>query len=139
MKKRRTRRDGIPMPCEFAALRRRIQGAAARFNQRLSRESIEDLLQEVLLRLWKSGREEKLRDCPTYVKRVAASAVVDLVRRETSQKRRPGAAKCDPGTYLYRSARTPEEIVLAREEALRVLRRSPMLRGRVRSAVRQLM
>jgi DNA-directed RNA polymerase specialized sigma24 family protein len=139
MRKRRMRRDVIPTPSELAALRQRLQKTAVCFNQRLSRESIEDLMQEVLLRLWKSGTEGKLRDRPAYVGRVMRSALIDLVRLETAKKRKPAMVSLDPGAYLYRSVRTPEEIVLAREEALRVLRRSPVLRGRVRSAVRQLM
>jgi DNA-directed RNA polymerase specialized sigma24 family protein len=96
-------------------------------------------MQEVLLRLWRSGMEGKLRDRPAYVGRVMRSAMIDLVRLETAKKRKPAMATLDPGAYLYRPARNPEEIVLAREEALRVLRRSPVLPGRVRSAVRQLM
>jgi DNA-directed RNA polymerase specialized sigma24 family protein len=138
MKKRRMRRDVIPTPAEFAVIRCGIQRSAARFNQRLSRESIEDLTQEVLLRLWKSGTEGKLRDRPAYVGRVMRSAIVDMVRIETAKKRKLGAAKFDPGAYLYRPAPTPEEILLAREEALGVLKRSPTLRRRVRSTVRHL-
>lgn len=135
MRKRRTRRDMIPTPSELGAVRRGIQKTAVRLNQRLSRESIEDLMQEVLLRLWRSGAESKLRDCPAYVGRVVTSTLIDMVREQSAQKRK-GVTTLDPGTRLHRRTRTPEEILLAREEALGVLKKNYALRSRVNTAVR---
>lgn len=139
MRKRRTRRDTTPMPSEFAAVRRGIRRTATRLNCRLSRESIEDLMQEVFLRLWKCGTEGKLRDCPAYVGRVAASATIDMLRGQSAKKRRElSVAKLHPKAQPRQHARTPEEIVLAREEAWGVPRTNQPLRFRVKATLRRL-
>src|SRR6478752_1764979 len=87
MRKAARRRDMAPAPEHLTAIRRAVTTTAARFGRRLSPECIEDLMQEVLLGLWKSRAEDKL-DCLPYVRRVAANVTVDLLRREGAQKRR---------------------------------------------------
>jgi DNA-directed RNA polymerase specialized sigma24 family protein len=87
MRRADRRRDMAPTPAHLAAIRRSITTTAARFGRRLLAECIEDLVQEVLLGLWKSKAEDKL-DCLPYVRRVAANVTVDLLRRQGAQKRR---------------------------------------------------
>jgi DNA-directed RNA polymerase specialized sigma24 family protein len=127
-----------PTSSQLAAIRRSIKLTAARFHQWLSLECIEDLMQEVLLRLWRSGAEGRLHDCPAYVRRVAENATIDTLRSEGAKKRRvPTAMLFDPRSSPWRPPHTPEEILIAREEAQRVLATNCYLRQRVKSTVRQ--
>jgi DNA-directed RNA polymerase specialized sigma24 family protein len=137
MKKRYARRDMAPTPVQLAAIRRTIMRTATRFHHWLPLECIEDLMQEVLLRLWKSGTEDRIRDCPAYVRRVAENTTIDTLRSQGAKKRRiPTALLFDPRSSPWRPPHTPEEILMAREEAQRVLAANPYLRRRVRSAMR---
>lgn len=138
MRTRHARRDMALTPSQLAMLRRSIRRTAARFHQRLSVECMEDLMQEVLLRLWRSGAEDRLHDCPAYVRRVAENTTIDTLRSQGAKKRRiPTAMLFDPRSSPWRPPHTPEEILVAREEALRVLATNPYLRRRVRSAIVQ--
>lgn len=138
MKKRRARRDMAPTPSQLAAIRRSIKQTAARFHQWLSIECIEDLMQEVLLRLWRSGAEDRLRNCPAYVRRVAENTTIDTLRRRGAKKRQTfQAAKPVLRASPWQPPHTPEEILIAREEAQHVLATNYYLRHRVRSAIRR--
>src|SRR5688572_28795813 len=86
MRRAARRRDMAPTPEQLAAIRRTITATAARFG-RLSPEYIEDLVQEVFLRLWTSRAEDKLH-CLPYLRRVAANVTIDWLRRQSAQKRR---------------------------------------------------
>ncbi len=137
MRKAARRRDMAPTPAQLAAIRRAITATAARFGRRLSPECIEDLVQEVFLGLWKSKAEEKLH-CLPYVRRVAANVTVDLLRRQSAQKRRwrlhmgPDLEKT-----LWRPSRTPEEVLSEREEAQQLLATDRALKRRVKWAAKQ--
>jgi DNA-directed RNA polymerase specialized sigma24 family protein len=126
-----------PTPAHLTAIRRSITTTATRFGRRLSSECIEDLVQEVFLGLWKSRAEDKL-NCLPYVRRVAANVTVDLLRREGAQKRRwrrhigPDLAKT-----LWRPSRTPEEVLIKREEAQQTLATDRALKRRVEWAAKQ--
>lgn len=138
MRKRRVRRDMAPTPPQLAAIRRSIKRTAARFHQWLSLECIEDLMQEVLLRLWRSGTEDRLHDCPAYIRRVTENTTIDMLRSHGAKKRRvPTAMLFYPKISPWRPPHTPEEILIAREEAQHVLATNPYLRRRVRSAIRR--
>jgi DNA-directed RNA polymerase specialized sigma24 family protein len=138
MRERHARRDMAPTPSQLTAIRRSIQRTAARFHQWLSFECIEDLMQEVLLRLWRSGAEDRLRDCPAFVRRVAENTTIDTLRSQGAKKRRiPLAMLFDPRISPWRPPHTPEEILIAREEAQHVLATNHYLQQRVRSTIRR--
>jgi len=108
-------RDIAPTRRDLALIRDSIKKTALRFNERLSPDSIEDLVQEVFLRLWRLGAEEKLGRCPTYVWRVAVNVTIDAIRRNRAKKRTLRSRRCSV-EMMYPPTPTPEEIILAREE-----------------------
>lgn len=123
---------------QLAAIRRSIKRTAADFCYRLSLECVEDLTQEVLLRLWKKGIEQRLLDCFPYLCRVAENATIDMLRSRSAKKRRPlSSVKFDPAIPQPRPSHTPEELLIAREEAARVMKANPRLRRRVTSTMRR--
>lgn len=137
MRKVARRRDMAPTLAHVAAIRRTISTTAARFGRRLSPECIEDLVQDVFLGLWKSRAEDKL-NCLPYLRRVAANVTVDLLRREGAQKRRwrrhigPDLEKT-----VWPPSRTPEEVLIEREEAQELLATDRALKRRVEWAAKQ--
>ena len=137
MRKAARRRDMAPTPAHLAAIRRTVTATAARFGRRLSPDCIEDLIQEVFLGLWKSKAEGKLHFLP-YVRRVAANVTIDLLRREGAQKRRWSRHMSpDLEKVLWRPSRTPEEVLVEREEAQQLLATDLALKRRVKWAVKQ--
>ncbi len=131
------RRDMVPTPEHFTAIRRSITTTAARFGWRLSPEYIEDLVQEVFLGLWKSKAEDKL-NCLPYVRRVAANVTVDLLRLQSAQKRRwRRDMSPDLEKMLWRASRTPEEVLIEREEAQQTLATDRALKRRVEWAAKR--
>jgi DNA-directed RNA polymerase specialized sigma24 family protein len=137
MKKAARRRDMAPAPAHLMAIRRNVTTSAARFGWRLSPECIEDLVQEVLLRFWKSRAEDRL-NCLPYVCRVAANVTVDLLRRQGAQKRRwHRHMGPDLERVLWRPSRTPEEVLIEREEAQSSLQADRALKRRVEWAMKQ--
>jgi len=131
------RRDMAPTPSQVAAIRRMVTKTAATFGQRLSPECVEDLMQEVFLRLWKSKAEDKLT-CLPYVRRVAANVTVDLLRRQRAKKRKARRSmSIDLKRSLWRSSLTPEEVLIEREEAQRLLETDRALKRRVKWAIKQ--
>jgi DNA-directed RNA polymerase specialized sigma24 family protein len=116
----------------------RIRSTVATFGVRLSAECVEDLVQEVLLRLWQYGAVDKLRTSPAYVRQVATNATIDSLRREGAKKRSTcQALSFDAAVLLWQPSRTPEEIVLAREEARQVLAKDRVLRKKVEREIRR--
>ena len=137
MRKAARRRDMVPTPAQLATIRRTVTATAARFGRRLSPECIEDLMQEVLLGLWKSKAEDKLH-CLPYVRRVAANVTVDLLRRQGAQKRRWHLHMSpDLETMLWQPSRTPEEVLIRREKAQELLATDRALKRRVEWAMKQ--
>lgn len=136
---RRARRDMNPTPSQLANIREVIRKTAAHYARRLSPECVEDLVQEVLLRLWKFRAEEKLRDSPAYVNRVAHNTTIDMLRRYGAEKRRVvRIEKVDTGFLPWQSPHTPEQILIAREEAEQALEENRTIRTRVMRMMRQL-
>jgi DNA-directed RNA polymerase specialized sigma24 family protein len=126
-----------PTPAHFAAIRRTVTTTAARFGQRLSQECIEDLVQEVLLGMWKSRAEDKL-NCLPYVRQVAANVTIDLLRLQSAQKRRwRRDMSSDLEKMLWRPSRTPEEVLIKREEAQQLLATDRALKRRVEWAAKR--
>ena len=137
MRRAARRRDMAPTPAHLTAIQRTVTATAARFGRRLSPECIEDLVQEVFLGLWKSRAEDKL-NCLPYVRRVAANVTVDLLRLQSAQKRRWWChMNPDLEKVLWRPSRTPEEVLIEREEAQELLVTDRALKRRVKWAVRQ--
>jgi DNA-directed RNA polymerase specialized sigma24 family protein len=137
MRKAARRRDMAPIPAHLTAIRRSVTTTAARFGWRLLPECIEDLVQEVLLRFWKSRTEDRLQ-CLPYVRRVAANVTVDLLRRQSAQKRRwHRHMSPDLERMLWRPSRTPEEVLIEREEAQQLLAADRALKRRVKWAMKQ--
>lgn len=131
------RRDMAPTPAQLAAIRRTVTATAARFGRRLSPECIEDLVQEVFLGLWKSKAEDKLH-CLPYLRRAAANVTVDFLRRQGAQKRRwRRDMSPDLEKALWRPSRTPEEVLIEREEAQQLLATDRALKRRVVWAAKQ--
>jgi DNA-directed RNA polymerase specialized sigma24 family protein len=137
MRRAARRGDMAPAPEHLTAIRRTVTATAARLGRRLLPECIEDLVQEVLLGLWKSRAEDKL-NCLPYVRRVAANVTVDLLRREGAQKRRwRRHMSPDLEKVLWRPSRTPEEVLIEREESQKLLATDRALKGRVELAMKQ--
>lgn len=137
MRRAARRRDMAPAPAHLTVIRRTVAITAARFGRRLSPECIEDLVQEVLLGLWKSRAEDKL-NCLPYVRRVAANITVDLLRRECAQKRRwRRQMSPDLEKLLWPPSRTPEEVLIEREEAQQLLATDRALKRQVEWAMKQ--
>jgi len=137
MRKAARRRDMAPTPEHLTAIRRSVTTTAARFGRRLPPECIEDLVQEVFLGLWKSRAEDKL-NCLPYMRRVAANVTVDLLRRQGAQRRRwRRDMSPDLEKVLWRPSRTPEEVLIEREEAQELLATDRALKRRVKWAMKQ--
>ena len=137
MRRAARRRDMAPTPEHLATILRTVTATATRLGRRLSQECIEDLVQEVLLGLWKSKAEDKL-NCLPYMRRVAANVTVDSLRWQGAQKRRwcrhmgPDLEK-----VLWHPSRTPEEVLIKREEAQETLATDRALKRRVEWAAKQ--
>ena len=137
MRRPARRRSMAPTPAHLAAIRRAVALTAKSFGRRLSAECVEDLVQETFLGLWKSRAEDKLDSLP-YVRRVAANVTVDLLRRQGAQKRK--ARRCmgpDLERVFVQHSRTPEQVLIEREEALQLIAANCGLKRRVRYAMRQ--
>jgi RNA polymerase sigma-70 factor (ECF subfamily) len=102
------RRDSVPSmleaaragePDAFGALVRRFQAPTYHFILRMVRRPAlaEDLSQEVFLRLWQNlGRIEDADLLPSWLRRVAANAVIDHWRKEDARRRRLDALREHP-------------------------------------------
>ena len=73
-------------PVHLNAVRGTVAATVARFGRKLPLECVEDAIQETFLNLWRS-RAERMLDCLPYVRRAAANAAIDLLRRQGAQKR----------------------------------------------------
>lgn len=125
-------------PVHLLAVRGAVAATAERFATRLPAECVEDLLQETFLNLWKSRRERML-DCLPYVRRSAANAAIDFLRRQGAQKRSLHRHETfDLVRMLWQPPQTPEEILSERQEAYRLLAGNPAIRKRVRRLMRQM-
>lgn len=131
------RRDMAPTPGQLAVIQRAIAKTAWSFGHRLSAECVEDLVQEVFLRLWKSRAEAKLA-CVPFVRRVAANVTIDSLRQRGAKKRRVRRTlSLEAEMARWHSHRTPEEVLIEREEAHQLLETDRVLRKRVERAMRQ--
>jgi len=126
-----------PTPGQLVVIQRTITKTAWSFGHRLSPECVEDLVQEVFLRLWKSRAEAKLV-CVPFVRRVAANVTIDSLRQRGAKKRRiRRTLSLEAEMARWHSHRTPEEALIEREEAQQLIETDRMFRKRVERAMKQ--
>jgi DNA-directed RNA polymerase specialized sigma24 family protein len=129
------RRTMALSPIHLEAVRSAAMATAVRFAARLPPECVEDVVQDTLLNLWKS---RMALGCLPYIRRAAANATIDFLRREGAQKRSLRRFETfDLVQALWQSPRTPEEILTERQEAYRLVAGDPLLRKRVQRLMRQ--
>jgi DNA-directed RNA polymerase specialized sigma24 family protein len=122
-------------PVHLQAARGAAMAATARFATQLPPECIEDVVQDTLLNLWRS---RMALDCLPYVRRAAANAAIDFLRREGAQKRSLSRFETfNLVRTLWQPPRTPEEILSERQEAYRLCTGNPTLRKKVERLMRQ--
>ena len=132
------RRTIVLSPILLNAVRRTVGTTAARFGTQLPQDHIEDTIQDVLLNLWRS-RAERMLDCLPYVRRAATNATVDLLRRQSAQKRLLHHHETfDLVRTLWYPPCTPEEILIERQEAYLLLAGNSAIRKRVRRLAGQM-
>lgn len=122
-------------PVHFHAVRGAVAATVARFGARLPPECLEDVIQDTFLKLWRS---RAALDHLPYARRAAVNSTIDLLRRQSAQKRSLQRAETfDLVRTLWQPPRTPEEILIERQEAYQLLARDRSLRRRVKRAMRQ--
>jgi RNA polymerase sigma factor (sigma-70 family) len=108
------------------------------WRQGLSGADIEEVMQEVRIRLWRNnpGSEQLAALGASYIYRVAVSAALDIVRSRRTQ--RVGLARPidDPGLALADSAPDPHAAAEAQELAQTVVRAVDLLPASRRPVVR---
>ncbi len=124
-------RTMVLSPVHLNAVRGTVAATVARFSTRLPPECVEDAIQETFLNLWRS-KAERMLDCLPYVRRAALNTAVDLLRRQSAQKRSLHRYQTfDLVRTLWQPPRTPEEILMERQEAHQLLAGDRLLRKRV--------
>lgn len=136
----------VRAPADEAAVSRALDEVLARFTAAarrvaaragLDRDDLDDLLQDVRIRLWRSlGTPEKIREARAlYIHRAVASATLDLIRRRRTRReesladfgdeRGPTAptradAALDEGEFDAALARALDQLPLARRTVVRL-------------------
>ena len=103
-------------PDLLAGIRRRIRWTAAVRGVRLQDDAIDDLAQDLLLRLWERGVPKEVEDFPAYVLRAAANLAIDSVRRGRAKKREtPASLDSESAVLVSTWPATPEQTVIGRD------------------------
>jgi RNA polymerase sigma factor (sigma-70 family) len=95
-------------------IREGIRSTALKFNERLAFDYVEDLVQEVFLRVWKYQAEDKLSRCTNYIRRMAVNVTIDAILKNRAKKRMGGIRGA--AAWALPSTHTPEDILLAQED-----------------------
>jgi RNA polymerase sigma factor (sigma-70 family) len=104
-------------PDLLAGIRRRIWWTARRSGVRLQDHAIDDLTQDLLLRLWERGVTSAVGDFRAYALCCAANLTIDCLRRRGAKKRSaPGTANGNGAELLPNWPATPEETAIGRDE-----------------------
>ena len=103
-------------PDLLAGVRRRIRWTAAVRGVRLQDDAVDDLAQDLLLRLWERGVPREVEDFPAYVLRAASNLTIDAVRRDRAKKREtPASTDCGSAVSGPAWPATPEQTAIGRE------------------------
>ena len=103
-------------PDLLAGIRRRIRWTAAVRGVRLQDDAIDDLAQDLLLRLWERGVPREVEDFPAYVLRATSNLTIDTVRRGRAKKREaPASAGAESAVLQALWPATPEQTVIGRD------------------------
>ena len=103
-------------PDLLASVRRRIRWTAAVRGVRLQDDAIDDLAQDLLLRLWERGAPREVEDFQAYVLRAASNLTIDTVRRGRAKKREaPASLDAESSVLLSTWPATPEQAVIGRD------------------------
>jgi len=124
-----------------APLQRMAAEALGRVGQRPERHRVEDLVQDVYIRLLAGGRgfDPHRRRGPqvlAYLRRVVRSAAIDGVRAAGAAKRRAGDWLPSAAADLIDPGPDPEQRLLARDRRRRLLARCRAAAGRGPGAAR---
>ncbi len=103
-------------PDLHASIRRLIRWTAAVRGVRLQDDAIDDLAQDLLLRLWERGVPEEVEDFPAYVLRAASNLTIDAVRRGRAKKREaPASTNGESAGLVAAWPPTPEQTLMGRD------------------------
>ena len=103
-------------PDLLAGIRRRIRWTAGVRGVRLQDDTIDDLAQDLLLRLWERGVPREVEDFPAYVLRTACNLTIDAVRRGRAKKREaPTSPEGEGSVLLAPWPATPEQTAIGRD------------------------
>jgi RNA polymerase sigma factor (sigma-70 family) len=104
-------------PDLLAGIRRRIGWTARCSGVRLQADAIDDLTQDLLLRLWERGVTSAVGDFRAYALCCAGNLTIDTLRRRGAKKRSaPGTANGNGAELLPNWPATPEETAIGRDE-----------------------
>jgi RNA polymerase sigma factor (sigma-70 family) len=104
-------------PDLLVGIRRRIGWTARRSGVRLQADAIDDLTQDLLLRLWQRGTTTAVGDFRAYALCCAGNLTIDALRRRGAKKRSaPGTANGNGAELLPNWPATPEETTIGRDE-----------------------
>jgi RNA polymerase sigma factor (sigma-70 family) len=103
-------------PDLLTSIRRLIRWTAAVRGIRLQDHAIDDLAQDLLLRLWERGVPREVEDFSAYVLRAASNVTIDAVRRSRAKKREaPASTNGESAVLLAPWPATPEQTVIGRD------------------------
>jgi RNA polymerase sigma factor (sigma-70 family) len=99
-----------------ASIRRKIRWTAAARGVRLQDDAIDDLAQDLLLRLWERGVPREVEDFRAYALRAASNLTIDAVRRGRAKKREvPASLDSESAVLVSTWPATPEQTVIGRD------------------------
>ena len=103
-------------PDLLASVRWCIRWTAAVRGVCLQEDAIDDLAQDLLLRLWERGVPREVEDFPAYVLRAASNLTIDAVRRGRAKKREASTSTDGERGLLGPSwPHTPEQTAIGRD------------------------
>lgn len=103
-------------PDLLAGIRRRMRWTAALWGVHLPGDALDDLAQDLLLRLWERGIPPGVESFPAYALRAAANLTIDAVRRGRAKKREAPTSTAGESAVLgSRWPPTPEQTAIDRD------------------------
>ncbi|HEX4952666.1 MAG TPA: sigma-70 family RNA polymerase sigma factor [Thermoanaerobaculia bacterium] len=103
-------------PDLLVSIRRRIRWTAATWGVCLRADAVDDLAQDLQLRLWERGVPREVEDFPAYVLRAASNLTIDALRRRRAKKREAPTSPAGKSAVLGPPwPATPEEMAIGRD------------------------